>query len=46
VIVAIGLFAVGEPLYVAARLHGDEEEIVPLRGKAWIAARHISPAGG
>jgi putative tricarboxylic transport membrane protein len=32
VVVAVGLFAVGEALYVAARLRQDREEIVPVRG--------------
>ena len=33
VVVAVGLFAVGEALYVASRLRHDKEEIVPVRGK-------------
>ncbi|CAN5167057.1 tripartite tricarboxylate transporter permease [soil metagenome] len=32
VVVAIGLFAVGEALYAASRLRHDREEIVPVRG--------------
>jgi putative tricarboxylic transport membrane protein len=32
VVVAVGLFAVGEALYVASRLRHDREEIVPVRG--------------
>jgi len=32
VVVAVGLFAVGEALYVASRLRHVEEEIVPVRG--------------
>ncbi|MGH2402621.1 MAG: tripartite tricarboxylate transporter permease [Candidatus Limnocylindria bacterium] len=32
VVVAVGLFAVGEALYVASRLRKDREEIVPVRG--------------
>jgi putative tricarboxylic transport membrane protein len=32
VVVAVGLFAVGEALYVASRLRHDKEEIVPVRG--------------
>jgi putative tricarboxylic transport membrane protein len=32
VVVAVGLFAVGEALYVASRLRHDTEEIVPVRG--------------
>jgi len=33
VVVAVGLFAVGEALYVASRLKHDKEEIVPVRGR-------------
>jgi putative tricarboxylic transport membrane protein len=33
VVVAVGLFAVGEALYVAARMRSDTEEIVPVRGR-------------
>jgi putative tricarboxylic transport membrane protein len=36
VIVAVGLFAVGETLYIASRLGHDEDEIVPLRGSLWM----------
>jgi putative tricarboxylic transport membrane protein len=32
VVVAVGLFAVGEALYVASRLRHDKEEIVPVSG--------------
>jgi putative tricarboxylic transport membrane protein len=32
VVVAVGLFAVGEALYVASRMRHDTEEIVPVRG--------------
>jgi putative tricarboxylic transport membrane protein len=32
VVVAVGLFAVGEALYVASRLRHDREEIVPVEG--------------
>jgi putative tricarboxylic transport membrane protein len=32
VVVAVGLFAVGEALYVASRMRHDREEIVPVRG--------------
>jgi len=32
VVVAIGLFAVGEALYAASRLRHEREEIVPVRG--------------
>jgi putative tricarboxylic transport membrane protein len=38
VLVAVGLFAVGEALYIAARLrHAPEEEIVPVRGAKWLS---------
>lgn len=38
VLVAVGLFAVGEALYVAARLrHAPEDEIVPVRGAKWLS---------
>jgi putative tricarboxylic transport membrane protein len=32
VVVAVGLFAVGEALYVAARLRSEQAEIIPVRG--------------
>ena len=32
VVVAVGLFAVGEALYAASRLRHDKEEIIPVRG--------------
>jgi putative tricarboxylic transport membrane protein len=32
VVVAVGLFAVGEALYVASRMRHDNEELVPVRG--------------
>lgn len=38
VVVAVGLFAVGEALYVASRLRHSREEIVPVRGKIWMTA--------
>src|SRR5215204_3448005 len=34
VVVAVGLFAVGEALYVASRMRHDTEEVVPVRGRA------------
>src|ERR671915_2091397 len=34
VVVAVGLFAVGEVLYVASRMRHDTEEILPVRGRA------------
>jgi len=33
VVVAVGLFAVGEALYVASKMFHTEEEIIPVRGK-------------
>lgn len=36
VVVAVGLFAVGEALYVASRLRYETEEIVPVRGSLWM----------
>ncbi len=36
VIVAVGLFAVGETLWVASRLRHDPTEIVPIRGSIWM----------
>jgi len=38
IVVAVGLFAVGETLYMAARHHTGEDEIVPLRGSLWMTA--------
>jgi putative tricarboxylic transport membrane protein len=36
VVVAVGLFAVGEALYVASRLRHDKEEIIPVKGSVWM----------
>ena len=36
VTVAVGLFAVGETLWVASRLRHDPGEIVPVRGSVWM----------
>jgi putative tricarboxylic transport membrane protein len=36
VVVAVGLFAVGEALYVASRFRHTEEEIVPVKGSVWM----------
>jgi putative tricarboxylic transport membrane protein len=42
VIVAVGLFAVGEALYVAARLrHAPEEEILPVQGAKWLSREDV-----
>jgi putative tricarboxylic transport membrane protein len=35
---AVGLFAVGEALYVASRRHHGEEKIEPVRGSLWMTA--------
>ncbi|MEA2936167.1 MAG: putative tricarboxylic transport rane protein [Variibacter sp.] len=39
IVVAVGLFAVGETLYIAARRHAKKDEIVPLRGSLYMT-RH------
>lgn len=36
VIVAVGLFAVGEAFYAASRLGRNEVEVIPLRGSIWM----------
>ncbi|MGD9711532.1 MAG: tripartite tricarboxylate transporter permease [Thermomicrobiales bacterium] len=36
VIVAVGLFAVGETLWVASRMRHDPIEIVPIQGSIWM----------
>ena len=36
IVVAVGLFAVGETLYVAARRHAGQDEIIPLRGSLYM----------
>jgi putative tricarboxylic transport membrane protein len=38
VVVAVGLFAVGETIYLAARQHSQQDEIVPVRGSVWMTA--------
>ncbi|MBB5216255.1 tripartite tricarboxylate transporter permease [Parapusillimonas granuli] len=35
----VGLFAVGETLYMASRFHGAAEEIEPVRGSLWMTRR-------
>ncbi len=37
VVVAIGLFAVGEALYAASRLRRTDEEFVSVRGSVWMS---------
>jgi putative tricarboxylic transport membrane protein len=39
VVVAVGLFAVGEALYMASRLRANNDEIVPVRGRVWMTAQ-------
>ena len=36
IIVAVGLFAVGETLYVASRYRSGVDEIIPLKGSLWM----------
>lgn len=36
IVVAVGLFAVGETFYVAARRHAGQDEILPLRGSLYM----------
>ncbi|MEW6451540.1 MAG: tripartite tricarboxylate transporter permease [Pseudomonadota bacterium] len=36
IIVAVGLFAVGETFYVASRYRYGKDEIIPLRGSLWM----------
>lgn len=36
VIVAVGLFAVGEAFYAASRLGRDDVEVIPVRGSVWM----------
>jgi putative tricarboxylic transport membrane protein len=36
IVVAVGLFAVGETLYVAARRYAGKDEIIPLRGSLYM----------
>jgi putative tricarboxylic transport membrane protein len=36
VIVAVGLFAVGESLFAASRIGADTEDVIPLRGSIWM----------
>jgi len=36
IIVAVGLFAVGETFYVASRYRSGKDEIIPLKGSLWM----------
>ncbi|PSH68943.1 tripartite tricarboxylate transporter TctA [Phyllobacterium brassicacearum] len=42
VVVAVGLFAVGETLYIAGRRYTGHDEIVPLRGSLYMTAQEWS----
>ena len=42
VLVAVGLFAVGETLYVASRDSGVAEEVIAIRGRIWMSAEEWS----
>ena len=37
VIVAVGLFAVGEAFYVASRLRRGDQDVTPIRGGVWMS---------
>ena len=37
--VAVGLFAVGEALYIASRRNKGEEKIEPVRGSLWMTSQ-------
>ncbi|MDQ4062034.1 MAG: tripartite tricarboxylate transporter permease [Pseudomonadota bacterium] len=39
ILVTVGLFAVGETFYMAARHHAGADEIVPVRGSLWMSAQ-------
>ncbi|HEX2140811.1 MAG TPA: tripartite tricarboxylate transporter permease [Candidatus Limnocylindria bacterium] len=41
VVVAVGLFAVGEALYVASRMRHDRQEIVPVRGRLLMSREEL-----
>ncbi|MGH2532476.1 MAG: tripartite tricarboxylate transporter permease [Thermomicrobiales bacterium] len=36
VVIAVGLFAVGETFWVASRLRHDKDQIIPVRGSIWM----------
>ncbi|MCC7346863.1 MAG: tripartite tricarboxylate transporter permease [Variibacter sp.] len=42
IVVAVGLFAVGETLYVAARRYAGKDEIIPLRGSLYMTKEEWS----
>ncbi len=37
IIVAVGLFAVGETFYVASRLRRGGQDVIPIRGSVWMS---------
>ena len=45
IIVAVGLFAVGETLYVASRRYAGKDEIMPLKGSLYMTARNGGARG-
>ncbi|MDB5569157.1 MAG: tripartite tricarboxylate transporter TctA [Hyphomicrobiales bacterium] len=42
IVVAVGLFAVGETLYMASRRLSSDDEIIPLRGSLWMTREEWS----
>jgi putative tricarboxylic transport membrane protein len=42
IIVAVGLFAVGETLYIAARRYAGKDEVIPLRGSLYMTREEWS----
>ncbi|KAA2235770.1 tripartite tricarboxylate transporter permease [Salinarimonas soli] len=42
IVVAVGLFAVGETLYVASRRYAGKDEIIPLRGSLYMTREEWS----
>ncbi len=42
IVVAVGLFAVGETLYMASRRLSGNDEIIPLRGSLWMTKEEWS----
>ncbi len=42
IVVAVGLFAVGETLYMASRSKAGGDEIIPLRGSLWMTREEWS----
>lgn len=42
IVVAVGLFAVGETLYVASRYKSGKDEVIPLKGSLWMTREEWS----